>query len=262
MGAGLKEALVRCRQRRAPGAAPRSKSSFYCGDACGGGQEARWHLRVPPPPPTVRGTRLLRGACGGARDGEGRTHVPVSDSPGRRRGDEWATRVRAYAVTLIGVAHADNQDLLTTTEAGRLIGRTQSAVRTSMVSHSLCAQRIDGRWYVERQVLLDWAERSGGRKPSRSTRPWELRHPPRRARLGESSQSCSAWPARRCTGRSSEPGQPTLERRDVQPRLLLMSRVGNPSRASNRRWPSPTALALNRPMVHQRGATGGDDRDP
>ncbi len=42
-----------------------------------------------------------------------------------------------------------------------------------MVSHSLCAQRIDGRWYVERQVLLDWAERSGGRKPSRSTRPWE-----------------------------------------------------------------------------------------
>jgi len=70
------------------------------------------------------------------------------------------------------MARGDDQDLLTTTEAGRLIGRSQGAVRAAVQERSLAGSRIEGRWYIERHVLLDWAQRSRPHR-RRSTCPWE-----------------------------------------------------------------------------------------
>jgi hypothetical protein len=64
------------------------------------------------------------------------------------------------------------QSMLTTTEAGRLLNRTQDAVRNAIRVGALEGHRIDGRWYIDREVLLAWHARA--RQIDRvGPRPWE-----------------------------------------------------------------------------------------
>ena len=64
-------------------------------------------------------------------------------------------------------------DVLNTTEASALIGRSQTAVRTAIRDGSLQATNRDGRWYIDRQVLLAWHQRA--RLIRRHTPPpWEV----------------------------------------------------------------------------------------
>lgn len=51
-------------------------------------------------------------------------------------------------------------DLLTTTEAGELIGRTQDAVRIAINLGYLRAVNERGRWYIERDALVAWDKRA------------------------------------------------------------------------------------------------------
>lgn len=63
-------------------------------------------------------------------------------------------------------------DMLNTTEASNLIGRSQSAVRTAIRDGDLKGQNHEGRWYIDRQELLAWHKRA--RILKRRTRPaWE-----------------------------------------------------------------------------------------
>lgn len=61
---------------------------------------------------------------------------------------------------------------LTTTQAAQLLGVTQGAVRTAILEGRLMGSKAGGVWYVERQELLDWRQRTRHLTP-RGGQPWE-----------------------------------------------------------------------------------------
>lgn len=67
---------------------------------------------------------------------------------------------------------SSDQDVLTATEAARLVGRPKDAVRNAIRDGSLTGSNIKGRWYVERELLLAWDRRTARRQRAGS-QPWE-----------------------------------------------------------------------------------------
>jgi hypothetical protein len=63
-------------------------------------------------------------------------------------------------------------ELLTTTQAGQLLGVSQGAVRTAILKGRLMGSKVTGVWYVERKELFDWRQRTRHLTP-RTGQPWE-----------------------------------------------------------------------------------------
>lgn len=71
------------------------------------------------------------------------------------------------------MSSADTEvQLLTTTQAAQLVGVTQGAVRIAILQGRLMGAKAGGVWYVERQELLDWRQRTPPVTP-RTRQPWE-----------------------------------------------------------------------------------------
>jgi hypothetical protein len=69
------------------------------------------------------------------------------------------------------------QDWVTTTEAAKITGRSQDAVRRAINDHYLEATNEIGRWYIERSTLMAWDKRARRRdlgKPRAYERTAEL----------------------------------------------------------------------------------------
>jgi excisionase family DNA binding protein len=62
----------------------------------------------------------------------------------RKRLSEWATMTPS------------NAELVTTTEAAELTGRSQGTIRVEILAGRLMATRVDGRWYIDRAALMVW----------------------------------------------------------------------------------------------------------
>lgn len=63
-------------------------------------------------------------------------------------------------------------DRLTTTEAGRLVGRSGAAVRQAINLGTLAATNVRGHWYVEREAVIAWNKRAR-RLTSKRPPAWE-----------------------------------------------------------------------------------------
>lgn len=53
-----------------------------------------------------------------------------------------------------------NADLVTTTEAAELTGRSQGTIRAEILDGRLKATRVEGRWYIDRATLMAWNKRA------------------------------------------------------------------------------------------------------